>query len=241
MFFWGNVGGGSRNQPPNNCGLWVCRGSPAAPSCANTGAVNRVTAAQFNAGSGLITFDEFPNGTVNPVYLPADYGAGAAWEPRVEFCPALLGQTFTSPPLTNNGNPTAPPTFEDYGGLLTRIVNDTSRPPGEFRSIAGAPGFAGPVSMIFTEPTAPFAPQPVVGVGFNVGTFNEVGLCRIRAWDVAGNLLGTWTNLAIVPPFEDFFLNRDSNVPIIAAVALDAIGDTAGLTISRVRFSNTCA
>lgn len=228
----------TRNRPPRQNGIYVLRGAIAS-ACANTGAVNRITAAQFTPGPGIITFDEFPNNTFNPIYLPADYGAGEAWEPRVEFCPAMVGQTFSPAPSTNNGNPTAPLTFEDYGALLTRIVNDTSRPPGQVRAIAGAPGFAGPVTMIFTEATAPFAIKPVVGVSFNVGTFNEIGLCRVRAWDAAGALLGTWTNVGL--GFEDFVLNRDSNVPIIAAVQLDAISDTAGLSISQVQFSNTCA
>lgn len=235
MFFWGNQGGGSRNQPPNNCGVWVCRGS-AATGCANTGAVNRVTAAQFSPGAGIITFDEFPLNTFNPQYLPNDYGATQPWEPPVLFCPAMVGQTLTTPPPTNNGDPTPPLTFEDYGALIARIVNDTARPVGQERAIAGTPGFSGPVTMIFSDG---ITVTPVVGVGFNVGNFNEIGLCRVRAWDALGNLLGTWTNVGL--GFEDFFLNRDSNVPIIAAVALDAITDTAGLSISRIQFSNTCA
>ena len=62
-------------------------------------AVIQVAEAGFVAGSGLITFGEvgFPVGTVNPIYMPADYG-GVAGDPIVSFDGFFAGQMLSATP-----------------------------------------------------------------------------------------------------------------------------------------------
>lgn len=237
MFFWGNDGGGSRNLPPNNCGIWVTRGSVA--SCANTGAVNRISDAAFDARwpGGAILFDEYAIGTSNPTYTPLQYGAVGAFQPNVSFDSWFLNQAFAPPPFAEGviANPLA---LDLGGGPGTFIQNDGARPPGETTALFGSPGFSGPRAMLFTE--ADFTtPKPVVGVSFNLGFCNAIGAIRVRAYDATGALLGTWLNTT-AGGYEFVNLNRDSNVPIIAGVIIDG-NDVAGFSIRNVRFSNECA
>lgn len=213
---------------------------PDAPVCANTGAVNRITLAQFSSPGGMITGYEFPIGTA-PHYLPADYGAVGAWQPCVSSFGWYLGQTNT----VNLVNPAPPPsnplTLDDTFSTSVVIADDSARPSGQTRCFegigSGGAGF-GPMGIWFTESDF-VTNKPVVGVAMNVGFCNAIGTIRLRAYDQFGNLLGTWLNLTS-GGYEDFVINRDSNTPIIAGVLFDS-SDAAGYSVSRIQFSTTCA
>ena len=71
----------------------VALASIAVATSAHAVGITRVSAADFVAGSGLITFSEFANGTVNPTYAPAVYGGDAA-SPTVTFDGWFLGQSL---------------------------------------------------------------------------------------------------------------------------------------------------
>ncbi|MDR2925131.1 MAG: hypothetical protein LBU76_04165 [Azoarcus sp.] len=61
--------------------------------------VIRVAESDFLEGSGMITFSELPLDTLNPVYLPADYG-GQLDYPVVSFGGYFLGQSLSATPNT---------------------------------------------------------------------------------------------------------------------------------------------
>lgn len=226
------------NLPPNNGGPWVLQ-SEQGVSCANTGAVNRISLAQFSSPGGMITGDEFPIGTLNPQYLPVTYGAVGAWQPAVSFDVWFLTQLLSPSPFVG-GVVANPLTLDAGAGGGTSIQNDTARPSGQQRSIEGnlPPVAFGPIAMLFTADDF-VTLKPVVGVAINVGFCNAVGTIRMRAYSTTGALLGTWLNLTF-GGYEDFVINRDSNTPIIAGVLFDS-NDAAGFSISRIQFSNTCA
>ncbi|WP_222873765.1 hypothetical protein [Hankyongella ginsenosidimutans] len=75
----------------------VALASIAVATSAHAVGITRVSAADFVAGSGLITFSEFANGTVNPTYAPAVYGGDAA-SPTVTFDGWFLGQSLSVNP-----------------------------------------------------------------------------------------------------------------------------------------------
>ena len=63
----------------------------ALPAGAQRARVQRITQSQFRAGAGRITFEEVPQGTRNPVYPPALYGAPPT-SPTVRFGGYLRGR-----------------------------------------------------------------------------------------------------------------------------------------------------
>lgn len=227
----------SFNIPPNQRGIYLLRPRPVA-GCANTGAVNRISDAEFDERwpGGVITFEEYANGTPNPTFTPAQYGAVGLFQPGVATSSFFNGQSQVG--LTISGNPTAPLALNYDESPGSFIATDGIRPPGEQRALSGTPFINGPVSFFFTENDFT-TPKPVVGVSVNIGFCNAIGTIRIRAYNTAGALLGTWLNESV--GFENVNLNRDSDVPVIAALCIDNLGDVAGFTTSRVRFSNECA
>lgn len=236
----------SFNIPPNQRGIYVLRPRPVA-GCANTGAVNRISDAAFDAiwPGGIIEFDEYAIGTPNPTFTPAQYGAVGAFQPHVATGSYFLNQAFLAPGQMTGT--IATPLALNFDDLGVFVANDTSRLPSSTRCLSGTPFFNGSTAYFFTESDFT-TPKPVVGVSLNVGFLNAVGTVRVRAYDSSANLLGTWFNetSGIVSGnfpegFENFNLNRDSNVPIIAAVTVENLGDVAGLATSLIRFSNDCA
>jgi hypothetical protein len=220
--------------------------------CANTGAVNRVTEAQFAPLAGSITFNEVALLTPNALITRAMYGGVIDVSPDVQCGPSFLVQLYqnifdpdgfpflkgaVSAPLTVNVSG-----FMGPDAAVGRTVNDPAwagYPPGDLRTLAGN------IDFTIGYPFAIGFSIDVVGVGFTLGGFNMTESCRVRAYDRAGNLLGTWTNTALLSPgvpepFESFYLNRDSNVPIIAGVSVES-SDELGIVMKNVVFSNTCA
>lgn len=211
---------------------------PDLPTCANTGAVNNISDAAFNARwpGGVITFDEYGIGTFNPTFTPIQYGAVGLFQPYVSCGSYFLGQAQVG--LLIAGTPSAPLAV-DIDNSAAFIINDGARPVGEQRALSGTPFVNGPQCYLFTEANF-VTPKPVVGVSINIGFLNETNSVRVRAYDADGNLLGTWLN-GTSGGFENINLNRDSNIPIIAGITIENLGDTAGYSTSRVRFSNECA
>lgn len=228
----------SFNIPPNQRGIYLLRPRPVA-GCLGTGAVNLISDAEFDERwpGGVITGDEYTIGTLNPAWSPAQYGAVGLFQPYVASSSFLVGQSQVG--LTITGAPTLPLALDLDNSPGSFIANDGARPPGQQRSISGSPFINGPISLLFTEADGTTI-KPVVGVSVNVGFLNEVGTIRVRAYSAAGVLLGTWLTTT-TNGYQNINLNRDSDVPIIAALNIDNLGDTAGFTTSRVRFSNECA
>lgn len=210
--------------------------------CANTGAVNRIAEALFTPEPGIITFEEVALLAQNPLITEAMSGCIT----DVQFGPILTGMAYTNifDPFGTGGfkdAPTAPLSMVLPGAIPTRTVNDGAWDPpfSPPRVWAGGDGdftLGIPYVMLFTE--------DVVGVGFTLGGFNTVGNVRVRAYARDGTLLGTWFNVGPLPDFtfEDFFLNRDSNVAIIAAVTVEiSVAEDLGVSMKNVVFSSTCA
>jgi hypothetical protein len=196
-------------------------------------AVIRVSAGDFIAGSGQITFSEYAVGTNNPVYAPATYGGGAG-SPTVTF-----GGYFTGQSLSGNagvdcpgaaasacvvGSPTGPLSLAP-GAPATFITTDGANPTSPV--LSGSPRFNGPIAVLFDTDQ--------YGVGFDAGFFDAVGSTGITAFDRAGNLLGTVTNTGT--GIEFLGLITDNNTASIAGVFLDLVGsEPAGFAIDNLRF-----
>lgn len=216
--------------------------------CANTGAVNRVTAAQFSAAPGIITFNEVALGTEVPLITSAMYGGGGS-TPDVQFCQYLTGQSrktlFDPPPG---------PLHFLKGAITVTVTADTSAIP-ERPATVNDPAWLAvdpldprvlgvdnnftlklPMAMVFSF--------PVVGVGFTLGGFNKApGGAYIKAYDVDANLLGEWVNEGPLPgaEFESFYLNRDSNVGIIKAITIELdILESQSIAMKNVVFTTSC-
>ena len=201
-------------------------------TAANAGVI-RVSAGDFVAGSGQITFSEFPLGTNNPVYTPAIYGGGAG-APTVTFGGFFTGQSLSGNPGVDCpgaaatacvvGNPTGPLTLA-VGSPATFITQDGANPTSPV--LSGSPRFNGPIAVLFDTDQ--------YGVGFDAGFFDAVGSTGITAFDRAGNLLGTVTNTGT--GIEFLGLITDNNVAQIAGVFLDLVGsEPAGFAIDNLRF-----
>ena len=195
-------------------------------------AVIRVTEAEFVAGSGLITFSEKPMGTVNPVYVAADYG-GAAGSPTVSFGGFLMGQALgtaaTCPPGAAGtgcvvGSPTATLSL-DPTSPSTFIADDSAFPTTP--TLSGTPIYNGPVTLLFNI--------DVAGVGLEGGYFDAIGGTAITAYDRAGNVVGSVLNTQM--EIEFLGLVTDDGTAQIAALQFSLVGDEpAGFNIDNVRF-----
>lgn len=196
----------------------------------------RVAAADFIAGSGLITFSasEFPLGTVNPTYAPAAYG-GAAGSPTVTFDGWFTGQSLSPSPGIDCPGAAASacvvgaatgPLSLDAASPDTQIVNDGAALNSPV--LSGGPNiYNGPIAVMFDIDMA--------GVGFDAGFFNAVGSTGITAFARDGSLLGTVSNISI--GIEFLGLVTDDGTARIAGVFLDLVGaEPAGFAIDSLRF-----
>lgn len=211
----------------------VALASIAVATSAHAVGITRVSAADFVAGSGLITFSEFANGTVNPTYAPAVYGGDAA-SPTVTFDGWFLGQSLSANPGVDCpgaaatacivGTPTGPLSL-DPSAPNTFITGDNANPTSPV--LSGTPLFNGGIAVLFDIELA--------GVGFDGGFFNAVGSTGITAFARDGSLLGTVTNTGT--GIEFLGLVTDDGSEAIAGVFLDLTGsEPAGFAIDNLRF-----
>jgi hypothetical protein len=196
--------------------------------------VVRVSEAAFVAGSGLITFSEFAQGTANPVYTPGNYGGGAG-SPTVNFDGYFTGQTAGS------ANPGACPAGAAVTGCVlgtpsgplslaasspdTFITQDGSNPTSPV--LSGSPQFNGSIAILFSTPQ--------FGVGLDGGFFNAVAGTAITAFDNLGNVLGSVTNTGL--GIEFLGLVSDNGLAQISGLLFSLVGaEPAGFAIDNVRF-----
>lgn len=193
----------------------------------------RISEADFIAGSGLITFSEYAQGTVNPSYSPAQYGGGVG-SPTVTFDGYFMGQSLSATPGVDCpgaaasacvvGNPTGPLAL-DPSSPDTYITGDGANPTSPV--LSGSPTFNGPIAVLFDIDLA--------GVGFSGGFFNAIGSTGITAFARDGSLLGTVSNLGL--GIEFLGLVTDDGTARIAGVFLDLVGaEPAGFAIDNLRF-----
>jgi hypothetical protein len=186
----------------------------------------------FQAGAGLITFSEFPSGTVNPVYTPADYGGGAG-SPTVTFGGFFEGQALgtsaTCPggaALTGCvvGNPTGPLTI-DPTSPETFITGDSAQPTAPI--LSGSPTYNGPIAIEFSTPQT--------GVGLIGGYFDAPNSTAITAYDANGNVIGSVTN----PTTGDVFLGlvTADHSATISGLLFHLVGpEPAGFDVDNIQF-----
>ncbi len=199
---------------------------------AKAGGVVRVDKSAFEAGSGLIAFDEVPLGTINPVYAPGDYGGGAS-NPTVSFggffqgqrlgaaaeCPpgaALTGCVVDSPANPLALDPASPNAY---------TVNDSANPTSPV--LSGSPLFNGPIAIVFDTDQA--------GVGLDGGFFDDINSTAITAFARNGSIIGTVTNEATGIEFLGLATADGSNS--IAGLLFSLVGNEAsGFAIDNVYF-----
>lgn len=195
--------------------------------------VVRVSESNFNATAGLITFSEFAMGTVNPTYLPTDYGGGAG-APTVNFGGWFTGQSLSASPGVDcpGGVASACVVGTPSAGLSlaadssqTHIQSDGSAPNSPV--LSGSPTFNGPIAVLFDTDQ--------YGVGFDAGYFNAIGSLGLTAFKRDGTLLGTVSNLGL--GIEFLGLVSMSGVADIAGVLFSLTGaEPAGFAIDGLRF-----
>ena len=159
---------------PETCQVYTC--DPATGGCnagpvecpvtpgPKTMVVRLLSADNFTAGAGKITFSEMALGTQNPVYAPANYGADPSKAPTVSFGGWFAGQDLATNPAVIcpggaasgcvSGTPTSPLTL-DTAAQQTRLILDGANPTSPV--LTGSPNFNGPIAVLFS--------QPFVGVG----------------------------------------------------------------------------
>lgn len=205
----------------------------AASAVAASAAVVRVTEANFTPSAGLITFSEFPLGTVNPTYNPADYG-GDPSAPIVTTGGFFYGQGLSTQPSVDCpgaaasgcvvGTPTGPLAL-DPAAPNTFITTDGAFPTSP--TLSGTPLYNGPIALLFSEDQT--------AVGFEGGYFDAVGSTGITAFARDGSLLGTVSNTGT--GIEFLGLVTADGSPGIAGVFLELVGsEPAGYNIDNVRF-----
>jgi len=197
-------------------------------------AVIRIPESAFDAGAGLITFNEFPIGTVNPTYAPADYGGDPAMSPSVSFDGYFLGQTLSVSPGVDCpggaaaacvvGAPADPLTL-DAASPNTFITADRASPTPPV--LSGSPRFAGPVAIHFDIDMA--------GVGLDGGFFDAPNSTAITAYARDGSILGSVVNES--EGIEFLGLITDDGTDQIAGLLFSIVGDEpAGFGIDNLRF-----
>ena len=195
--------------------------------------VVRVTAANFNPTAGVITFSEYPVGTINPTYLPAQYG-GAATSPTVTTGGFFVGQSLSTNPSVDCpgaaatacvvGSATGPLTLNPLAPV-TMISGDSAQPTSPV--LSGSPLYNGPISVLFSTDQ--------VAVGFDGGYFDAIGSTGIVAYARDGTVLGTFANTQIGVEFLG--LGVADGTAKIAGVGLRLVGnEPAGFDIDNLRF-----
>lgn len=197
------------------------------------GKVIRVKPDAFLPEAGRIGFDEFRVRTINPVYEPAEYGAGPAGVTVVFngfFAGQRLGDRSQCPVGANRhgcvvGAPTdpltlarsAPRTFTDDDGANPRSP-----------SLSGSPRFNGPISMVFSK--------DVAGVGLMGGYFDLPRSTAIRAFDRRGNMIGGVRNIGT--GMEYLALVTEDGRERIAGLQFSLVGpEPAGYGIDDLSFA----
>lgn len=212
-------------------------------ACAGTGAVNRIQAADFTALTGTVTFEEVALLTNNPVITAAMYGGGTG-APDVSAGPYFDGQSYQTifdpdGPGYLMGTITSPLALDTSPDAAVTVSDGawTAHGSGNTTTLAGNADFTLGIPFVILFST------DVVGVAFTLGGFNTLGSVRVRAYSRTAALLGTWTNNEGVPsPFETFYLNRDSDTPIIAGISIEiSPTEDQGVVMKNVQFSMTCA
>lgn len=203
-----------------------------APGAGAGSGIIRVEPSAFVAGSGLITFSEFANGTANPVYPPAAYG-GDPGDPVVTFRGFFAGQALgtpaTCPPgaaLTGCvvGAATAPLAL-DPASPGTAIVSDSANPSSPV--LSGTPTFNGPIAIVFDTDLA--------GVGLDGGFFDDVGSTAITAFRRDGTVIGSVLNDGTGIEFLGLVTADGSDA--IAGLLFSLVGaEAAGFAIDNLRF-----
>lgn len=206
-------------------------GIAASPAVAG---IIQISQSAFVAGSGEITFSEYPDGTVNPVYTPAMYGGGAG-SPTVTFGGYFVGQSAGS---TNPGacpagaivsgcvlgNPTGPLTISPASPPAF-ITDDGAMPTTPV--LSGSPQFNGPIAIEFSTPQA--------GVGLIGGYFNSVDSTGITAFAADGTVLGTVSNSQIGNQFLGLVTSDGSAQ--IAGIEFALVGNEPfGFDIDNLQF-----
>ena len=196
-------------------------------------AVVRVSAASFTPDAGRITFSEFAVGTVNPFYMPANYGGGPG-SPTVSFGGRFIGQTGDNGVDCPSGAaasgcvlglPTGPLAL-DPDSPNTFIVEDDANPTSPV--LSGTPIFNGPVSILFNIDLA--------GVGLDGGFFDSIGGTAIRAFDRQGGIIGTVINEAL--DIEFLGLVTTDGLAAIAGLQFFLVGpEPAGFAIDNLVFA----
>ena len=189
----------------------------------------KISATDFLAEAGLITFSEFALGTVNPTYASADYG-GAAGTPTVNFAGFFTGQSMGGAVCGGTVTgcvvdaPTGPlaldPTSPD-----TAITADGANPTSPV--LSGSPLFNGPIAIIFSNDQA--------AVGLTGGFFDAIGGTAITAFARNGALLGSVLNQTGGVEFLGLATSDGSEQ--IAGLLFSLVGsEPAGFAIDNVRF-----
>ena len=192
----------------------------------------RISPASFVAGSGSITFSEFPISTINPTYTPANYGGGAA-SPAVTFRGFFAGQALgtaaTCPPgaaITGCvvGSATNPLTL-GAAAPNTSIVPDSANPTSPV--LSGTPTFNGSIAVLFNTNQA--------AVGLEGGFFDSIGGTAITAFRRDGTIIGSVSNAA--NGIEFLGLATSDRSESIAGLLFSLVGaEAAGFAIDNLRF-----
>lgn len=201
---------------------------------ANAVGIVRIPVTAFTPQAGLITFSEFPVGTVNPIYTPANYGGNPLTAPTITFDGYYQGQMLSVTPgmdcpggaptgcvagtATNplTLNPLSPNTF---------IASDGATPTSPV--LSGSPLFDGPVTILFSIDMAK--------VGLDGGFFDSPNSTAIRAFARDGSILGQLTNTGAGTEFLG--IATDNGSAAIAGLQFSLIGaELAGFAIDNLRF-----
>ena len=147
----------------------------------------------------LITFDEIPPLTSNPVY-----NVGGT---TVSFGSIFDGQVLGSDPNSLFDSSPNHPLQLDFSGPDVATMLDLSNPT--YMDLGGA-GFRTPIAILFAD--------PVNRVEFKLGNLDGAGTTSIEAYDLQGNSLGLFKN--VQGGFEPIALFDDANRNVIAGVSL---------------------
>lgn len=213
----------------------VCAGAMLAATVAAPASADivRVDSTNFQPAAGVITFSEKAFGTYNPVYTAAEYGGGSS-APTVSFGGFFAGQQLSANPSADcpgaaasaclSGAPSAGLSLSATSPSVF-ITNDGSNPTSPV--LSGYPTFNGPITVLFSVDQ--------LAVGFDGGYFNAVNSTGIRAFDRAGNIIGTVSNTQI--GIEFLGIATTDNIAKIAGVQLTLVGsEPAGFAIDNLRF-----
>jgi hypothetical protein len=180
--------------------------------------------------ASVITFDEVPLYTVNPVYnftgLPGlgnvtvSFGGYFVGQAAGGGYPVTLTDTTPTGPLALDVN--APNTVTVYDGA----------PGATSPVLSGTPTFNGPISVLFSV--------PVAGVGLKGGYFDALNSTTIEAYDGNGISLGSITNT--VTGFEFYGLVDSSGTNAISGISFYITGnEPAGFEIDNLTFGSGSA